>query len=160
MRLDNSKVVLTESFIDSADKRAHVYQRSRRARRCLDTSNKPLFERVGASWIVRDMSVCMYQPYCSKLDRWPCHVTVAERKACFLQGCFGPVTRHAYPSCRNLTEKITFWSTMTGILAIKLTLQGMVCCHVFRNRAIGLIYYVCVLPKRGPFANFPAAWFM
>ena len=30
---------------------------------------------------------------------------------------------------------------MTGIWAIKLTLKGMSRCYVFRNRAIGLIYY-------------------
>ena len=41
--------------------------------------------------------------YRSKLDRWPCHVTVAEKKACFFVE-FGPVTRHGYPSLRNLTD--------------------------------------------------------
>ena len=35
--------------------------------------------------------------YRIRLDRWPCHVTATEKKACFLVGC-GPVTCHACPS--------------------------------------------------------------
>ena len=41
--------------------------------------------------------------YRSKLDRWPCHVTVSEKKACFFIG-FCAVTCHAFPSWRNSTE--------------------------------------------------------
>ena len=35
--------------------------------------------------------------YRCKLDRWPCHVTVTAKKACFFIG-FDPVTCHPYPS--------------------------------------------------------------
>ena len=83
--------------------------------------------------------------YRSKLDRRPCHVTVIGEKACYYIG-YGPVTRHAHPSWQNLTEKNTFWSTMTGIWAVKLTLRGMSRCHVFRNlgHRSNLLRYTCL----------------
>ena len=59
--------------------------------------------------------------YRSKSDRWPCHVTLTEKRPFFLQG-MGPVMRHACPSWQDLTRDNTFLSTMTGIWAIKLTL--------------------------------------
>ena len=44
--------------------------------------------------IVRATTPCIYR---MKLDRWPCHVTVAGKKACFLLGMAQTRVTHILP---------------------------------------------------------------
>ena len=84
-------------------------------------------------------------PYRIKLDRWPCHVTFAKRKACFFIG-FNAVTRHGI---YFLGHKVDLIRNVTPsrfrILAVNFTLL------LFLNRFWTLLMFLKSLSFRfGP----------